>query len=141
MTDQERWNANESLLQSYRSIFISSVSFLLAVGAIVAEKSIAVLMAVAVVSVLMIWAIWFRVVRARHLIVDYYMYRSLNGVPKGLCGENDYVHKRDLRNTANKLLKITTNWRPTRWKIDLLIPFLFSVVWIALIVYGWCSNA
>jgi len=82
MTDQERWNANESLLQSYRSIFISSVSFLLAVGAIVAEKSIAVLMAVAVVSVLMIWAIWFRVVRARHLIVDYYMYRSLNGVPK-----------------------------------------------------------
>jgi len=32
MTDMEKWSINESLLQSYRSIFISSQSFPLAVG-------------------------------------------------------------------------------------------------------------
>lgn len=140
MTDQERWKANEALLQSYRSIFISSESFLLAVGAIVVEKSLAVLLAVAVVSLFMIWAIWFPVVRARHLIVDYYKYRSLKGPPDDLCTEDEYVHKRTLRRAANRLLGIRTNWRPTRWKIDLLLPILFSVVWITLIIYGWSRD-
>jgi len=141
MTDEERWSINESLLQSYRSIFISSESFLLAVGAIVTDKSITVLMATAFISVLMIWAIWFPVVRARHLIVDYYKYRSLSGVPTNLCTEADYVHNKVLRKAANEALKIETNWRPTRWKIDLLTPVLFSVVWIVLIAYGWSNKA
>ncbi len=32
-----RWSVNESLLQSHRSIFISSQTFLIAVGAILLE--------------------------------------------------------------------------------------------------------
>lgn len=43
MQDPQLWSINESLLQSYRSIFISSQSFLLAVGGIVVDKSTIVL--------------------------------------------------------------------------------------------------
>lgn len=51
--------------------FHFSQSFLLAVGAIVSGKSGVVLYATAAISLVMIWAIWFPVVRSRHLIVDY----------------------------------------------------------------------
>lgn len=137
MNDMEKWSVNESLLQSYRSVFISSQSFLLAVGAIVADKSTMVLLATAGVGTLMIWAIWFPVVVARHRIVDYYKYRA--SLPESrrpeLCSESDYVKDRTLRRKANEVLGLKTNWRPTRRKIDLLIPFLFSFVWIVLLLY------
>ncbi|MDP2993334.1 MAG: hypothetical protein Q8N82_08295 [Deltaproteobacteria bacterium] len=137
MADIE-WNINEMLLQSYRAIFISSQSFLLAVGAMVYGKSTCVLLVTASISLLMIWYIWFPVVRARHLIVDYYKYRYkhralLSSVEwSKLCSEEQYVNDRNLRKEANKLFGIDSNWRPTRWKLDLFIPFLFSIIWIVL---------
>lgn len=135
MNDQDKWSINESSLQSYRSIFISSESFMIAVGAILLDKNFTVLVAIAVVSVLMIWGIWVPVVRSRHLIVDYYKYRSMKAEPVvGLCEERDYVHDRQLRNKANQLLGIKANWRPTRWKIDLLTPILLTVMWILIVV-------
>lgn len=137
MADLEKWSINESLLQSYRSIFISSQSFLLAVGAIVSGKSTIVLLATAFISLLMIWAIWFPVVRARHRIVDYYKYGATLPEPGrfALCSEKEYVHNKEMRTKANKAFGIRGNWRPTRWKIDLLTPVLFSIVWIVLITH------
>lgn len=143
MTDaQDRWSINESLLQSYRSIFISSQSFLLAVGAIVSGKNAAVLFITAVVSLAMIWLIWFPVVTSRHKIVDYYKFVArLSETDKlRLCSEHEYVHNRALRSSANKLFGIDTNWRPTRMKIDLLIPVSFTLIWIVLIVYELCAS-
>jgi hypothetical protein len=130
MADMDRWSINESLLQSYRSIFISSQSFLLAVGAIVSGKSDVVLYATAAISLIMIWAIWFPVVRSRHLIVDYYKFGMMD-----FCGEDDYVNKSDVRNNANKQFKIETNWRKTRKKLDLYTPILVSLVWVVLVIY------
>lgn len=137
MGDQEKWAINESLLQSYRSIFISSQAFLLAVGAIVSGKSTLVLVVAAAISLLMIWAIGLPVVRSRHLIVDYYKHgASLSESARSeLCSERDYVHNRELRRKANVAVGIDTNWRPTRLKIDLMIPILFSCVWAALILH------
>ena len=136
MADTERWSINESLLQSYRSLFISSQSFLLAVGAIVAGKSTAVVLAVAVLSLLMIWAIWFPVVRARHRIVDYYKYGTSLPEPKRaeLCSEKQYVHNPELRKKANEAFGIETNWRSTRVKLAKqkqsrrVRPILYSVM-------------
>jgi len=136
MTDSELWIVNESCLQSYRSIFISSESFLLAVGAIVSDKGIWVLVVTAAISVSMIWFVWFPVVRARHRIVDYWKYRAaLRIVPSTLCSEKDYVLNKKLRGEANAALGIKTNWRPTRWKIDFLTPVLFSAVWVVLVAH------
>jgi len=134
---ENRWGINESLLQSYRSIFISSQSYLLAVGAIVSGKNTVALFTIALVSLAMIWFIWFPVVTSRHRIVDYYKFAiglaETNRLQ--LCSEHEYVHDRTLRTSANKLFGINTNWRETRLKIDLVIPILFSLIWIVLIVY------
>lgn len=140
MADTERWSINESLLQSYRSLFISSQSFLLAVGAIVAGKSTAVVSAVALFSLLMIWAIWFPVVRDRHRIVDYYKYGASLPEPKRaeLCSEKQYVHNPKLRMKANVAFGIETNWRPTRVKLDLLTPVMFTAIWAVLVIYDVC---
>lgn len=140
MADIEKWSINETLLQSYRSIFISSQSLLLAVGAIVSGRSHGVLYAIAAISLLMIWAIWFPVVRARHRIVDYYKYGDLLPETRrsGLCSEKQYVHDGRLRRKANELLGITTNWRTTRKKLDLLMPALISAVWLVLVIYEAC---
>jgi hypothetical protein len=137
MPDSENiWSINETLLQSYRSIFISSQSFLLAVGAIVLEKNNIVLFLLAGLSLFMVWFIWFPVVLSRHKIVDYYKYGSgLSQIDRTqLCSEHEYVHDRKRRDKANKLFGIRTNWRKTRWKIDLLIPIFISVIWIILII-------
>jgi len=135
--DLDKWSINETLLQSYRSIFISSQAFLLAVGAIVSGKNEVVLFSVAAISLLMIWVIWFPVVRSRHKIVDYYKCSSqLSETNRSqLCSEKEYVHNRKLRTQANQLFDIKTNWRETRFKIDLLIPICFSVIWTVLVIY------
>src|SRR5512139_2571148 len=99
---EDRYSANESLLQSYRSIFISSQSFLLAVGAIVSGKSPWVLYITTVLSLGMIWLLWFPVVRARHKIVDFHKFRTRLSADdqKQLCSEKEYVHDRKLRAKA-----------------------------------------
>lgn len=136
MADTEKWSINETLLQSYRSIFISSQSVLLAVGAIVSSKSPMVLYLIAAISLLMIWVIWFPVVRARHRIVDYNKFRNelSESERSELCSEKQYVHDYTLRKKANERLGIMTNWRSTRKKLDILMPALISLVWLVLVV-------
>ena len=135
MNEFEKYQANEDLLQSYRSIFISSESFLLAVGAIFLEKSFLLLLITSVVGLIMIWFLWFPIVHARHLIVDYYKFQAMGSFPENgsVCTLHDYVHNRTLRKKANKTLGIKSNWRETRVKVDLYLPILFSIVWVGLI--------
>lgn len=136
MGDLERWNVNETLLQSYRSIFISSQSFILAVGAIVLDKSTFILAAIAIMSLIMIWVVWFPVVVSRHKIVDFYKYRALKPADIPDCSESEYVHDQGKREQANEVFGITTNWRKTRIKLDLFIPIMFTLVWLLLVGYA-----
>ena len=142
MDTLDKWAVNESLLQAYRGTFISSQSFLLAVGAIVSGKSPSLLYFTGAVGLLVIWYIWFPVVRARHRIVDYYKYSAaLNATDLlTLCSEDDYVKLSDRRAEANALFKLETNWRITRRKMDIGMPVLFSVVWLALVVHEVCGS-
>ncbi len=75
------WSANEGLLQSYRSTFVASQSFLVTVGAIlVTDKATSWLLAlIAGLALFMIWCIWHRVVVSRFLRVDYYKYQATKG--------------------------------------------------------------
>jgi len=136
MDDTTRYSVNESLLQSYRSIFISSQSFLLAVGAIAVDKSTIILFATAIISLVMILWIWLPVVVSRHRIVDYYKFGADLPHDKraALCTEKEYVHNRALRKEANATFRLRTNWRPTRLKLDVAIPGLFFLLWIALVI-------
>lgn len=133
----DRWAINESLLQAYRSTFISSQSFLLAVGAIYTGKSHSLVYITAAVGFSVIWFIWFPVVRARHRIVDYYKYSAgLNAEEISLvCTEHEYVHVGARRASANAIFKIKTNWRRTRLKLDMGMPILFSIVWLGMVMH------
>lgn len=138
MADLDRWSINESLLQSYRSLFISSQSFLLAVGAIMVGKDRVILWCVGGFGLVMIWLMWFPAVRARHRIVDYYKFAAALAPDQraGLCSEGTYVNDRAARRAANALFGIDTNWRQTRLKLDLLTPVMFTAVWLVLLLNG-----
>jgi len=127
---ETKWNTNESLLQSYRSIFISSESFLVAVCALLWTQSMIILFVITILSLLIIWFIWFPVVVSRHRIVDYYKY-NMEGVeffekPTPLR----YVKDRKYRSQLNKKIGLKSNWRDTRIKIDLLLPAIYTLLWI-----------
>jgi len=129
----EKYSIYESLLQSYRTIFISSQSFLIAIGAILldSDNPFWLLFTVFVLALVIIWVLWFPVVRARARLVDYYKF----GFDSNKLGkdEDDYVHDKEFRNKVNKEVN-KINWRPTRRKIDIYLPILFTIIWFALIV-------
>jgi hypothetical protein len=146
MNLETKWSVNESLLQSYRSIFISSQSFLLAVGAVLVEQYPYLNIVIAGLSLLMIWWIWIPVVKARRRIVDYYKYAlKLNDEQSVLFLqrfiEHDYVKDGTQRREANQFLqeaigekKPITDLRETRKKIDIYLPIGFSIIWLLFII-------
>ena len=132
-----KWSVNESLLQSYRSIFISSQSFLIAVGAIFFDKSTSLLFILAGISILMIWYIWFPTVVVRHRIADYY--KHIIDLPENkivkLCTDSIYATNKIEREKANKIFNLQKGeWRLTRIKIDLILPVLFTIIWVCIVV-------
>ena len=133
-----RWNTNETLLQSYRTIFISSQSFLIAVGAVLlAEQTCIWLFSlITALALFMIWGLWFQIVRTRHKVVDYYKFQLGGEEAKKEfdgCSESDYITKKKQRKKINAALK-KKNWRLTRIKVDFILPCLFSLIWLALLV-------
>ena len=143
------WSINESLLQSYRSIFIASQSFLIAVGAILwgnKDFPFFLFFLITVLALIIIWCLWFRVVLCRHKIVDYYKFQlgSKASKQKALkafaeCSEDEYIKKALKRKKINKLLG-KKNWRRTRVKMDLLLPGIFTSIWLILII-SKCDNS
>lgn len=130
-----KWSVNESLLQSYRSIFISAESFLLAVAVFSIEESTLFFYISSVIAVLIIWVFWFPIVRSRHLIVDYYKYalELSDKNRENLCSEKEFVQKSENYLETKRTLGIKKHWRLTRIKMDLLLPILFSIFWLALV--------
>lgn len=137
-----RWSVNESLLQSHRSIFISSQAFLIAVGAILleADKPKWLLQLIALSGLIIIWWFWVMVVINRARIADYYKFQ-LNDEFKTYfdkCSETDYVKNKDnKRKSINKAIG-KSNLRVTRWKMDVGLPIIFSLIWLALLIVRNC---
>ena len=137
-----KWEVNENLLQFYRSIFISSQSILIAVGAILFNKQFPPLAfkIIALLAVFTIWYLWFPVVRARHLTVDYYKFQlSNNNKIFKKCKESEYLKDRQKRKKINFELE-KTNWRLTRLKMDLFLPIIFTIIWIILFTTAYSKQ-
>jgi hypothetical protein len=139
---ERMWDANERLLQSYRLIFISSQSFMLAVGALFWGKSLFVLVATALISLGIVWGVWVPVVFARHRIVDYYKHASRLTEPQRqqLCSEAEYVSNARSRGQANELLNIRNNLGITRIKIDIVIPAAITLVWVIFVTSAYLAR-
>jgi len=134
MNHENRWSVNESLLQSYRSIFLSSQSFFLAIGVLLAQWNILLFIASFIVAQYVIWKVWKEVVYSRALIVDFHKYQTDQDVDPG-CTEKQYVEDPQLREKANRVFNLDTNDRDTRIKMDTYLPNIYSGLW-AIIFLG-----
>ena len=139
------WAVYEANVQAYRSIFLSWQSILLAIGAIVLEKSLLFTIIIASFALIQIWYIWFRVIYVRILIVDFHKFCidkkfDIHGnlLPSVLepINEEEYATKRKIRNLINKKMGDDFhNIRLTRFKVDILILVMLTVVWCIFIIY------
>lgn len=145
---ETKWSTYEANVQAYRSNMIASQSFLLAVGALLLEKSFVLLSVCVAVAMIQLWYIWFRVIWARTKIVDYYKFDLRNrydarGNPaeneEDFLDEDTFIHNAKVRNHVYENLgmykkKLKQKFRTTRFKLDVLIPVSFSVIWLGMLV-------
>lgn len=149
--EEVEWSTYESNVQSYRSNMIASQSFLIAVGAILFKQNICLEFLCILVALFQLWFIWFRIIRVRTIIVDFYKFKLGNIFDRygNLRSEKDvnplledvYVRNRSIRKKVNNKLaelysnkKYKHNMRATRCKIDLCIPISFTFIWIAFLL-------
>ncbi|MAT45596.1 MAG: hypothetical protein CL609_24970 [Anaerolineaceae bacterium] len=132
------WKMNESLLQSYRSTFMISQSIFLVVGVLLLPPYVPLwlMIGVAVINLVIIWYIWFRTVRSRALVVDYYKIQLMYDFSNhhDFC-ETVSIYELNIkkRKLMNKAAGLTRNWRKTRLKLDLGLPIIYSLLWIAFV--------
>jgi len=128
--NRDQYSINESLLQSYRRIFISSASFLLAVGIFASNQENLLLFYIIIgMNLLLILWGWVPIVKVRAKIVDYYKYYIYQDTEYNLEG---FLETREVRNKAYQSVEEKGPWRLTRIKIDIVLPSMFVVVWLVL---------
>lgn len=157
------WSVYDSMIQSYRSSMIASQSLLLAVEAVTLEKSSLIGFIVCIIGLIQLWYIWFFVVKNRAIISDFYKYNAFydfvqridingNEIPEDKkvskeykLNEDVYVESKSIRDRANSKLaeieknsKLKSNCRPTRCKLDIIMPISFTVIWMSFIALHIC---
>lgn len=147
-SNEAKWVASDSTVQAYRSNFLASQSFLLAVGAILLGKSALLVFLVAGLALLSIWYIWFRVITIRKRVADYYQFgigdrfnitstQYIKDKEKRRDVYNAITDSWDrsehLPNGTTKKEKFKTN-RLTRLKLDIFIPIIMTLVWVGFII-------
>ena len=136
MSHDTQWAVYEANVQAYRGSFNSAQAILLAFGAIIFGENTGLFTFIAVVAVLQIWYIWFRVIRTRILIVDYHkiFVDPKYQPPEHDIGETAYVKDKDARRAFNQAAKMRSNWRLSRVKMDILLPILYTLLWCAMLI-------
>lgn len=159
MSNQEisnKWSTYEAHIQSYRANMIASQSFLLAAGIFSVDK-VVLSCTCAAIAIFQLWFIWFRVIRARTIIADFYKFslgcrfdncgcivNKSTEQCENLLDEDMYLKNSALRKKVNKALaeyegkpKLKYNMRRTRVKIDLILPISFTILWVILCLYSF----
>jgi hypothetical protein len=161
--NQTKWSTNENLCNSYRGLSVSSNSFLLAVGAILVSNNLhwGLMLGLFALAMTCMWYIFFRIIYIRNIITDYYkfelvLYFNNNGEKlfrnDNQLQESTYVRKRGIRKKVNNLITKGNipswdynekfgNLRTTRLKLDLILPALYSVIWVIIVSYSFIQSA
>ncbi len=144
--DENKWSTYESNMQAYRSCFLSSQSIMLAVGAVLLDKSKIAIIIIAVLSMFQILFVWVPVIYKRSLIVDFHKYNMAKKFDKkgNKIRKNNkhhlteiiYCNNRKVRKKVNSKMsknicngKTFVNIRKTRMKIDIIIPISMISLW------------
>ena len=154
------WTLYDTNVQSYRSNMIASQSLLLAVAAIFYEKAVVLAIVICIVGLINQWYIWWRVIQSRAIISDFHKFNSLYELSikvnnKGdvwedgdlYLSEQTYVSNRSVRQKANNWIvaqtgnkKFKTNYRITRIKLDIILPIMFSIIWVLILWFSVISS-
>lgn len=149
-----KWSTYEANVQAYRSCMIASQSFLLAAGTFSIERVVLGCACVGI-ALFQLWFIWFRVIRTRTIISDFYKFdlgskfndcgQDITTVIKSdgeLLNEDTYLKNKKIRKKVNATLaelkkepKLKHNMRYSRIKIDLILPISFTILWIIIFLY------
>lgn len=127
-----KWEVNESLLQSYRGVFIASQTLFISAVELTKENPLLnfVIIAIAIFQL----CIGFTVVRARSKVVDFYKFNLSIYYPlsvyRDIDKEDVYVVNAKVRLKTNKNIPAESNQRQTRKKIDYWIPSSFLLIWV-----------
>ena len=157
------WSVYDSMIQSYRSSMIASQALLLAVEAVMFEKQSFIGVIVCVIGLMQLWYIWSPIIKKRAIISDFYKYSAFydfvqridisgNEIPKDKevskeykLNEDVYVESKSIRDRANSKLaeieknsKLKSNCRPTRRKLDIIMPISFTIIWFFFLVLQIC---
>ena len=124
-----KWEVNESLLQSYRGVFIATQSLFITAVQIAGPGPIRYVLIL--IAIFQLW-IGCNVIDARAKVVDFYKYnmstsKFLNKI-KIEKREGEYVKNHCVRLQVNGEFNIKT-WRETRCKFDIAIPLTFMGIW------------
>lgn len=156
-TDQ--WSTYEANVQSYRGLAVSAQSLFLAVGAILLEDRLVPFLVVFAFAMLATWWVFFPVIFARTAVVDFHKFdlaKSFDRAGRPAPGSTDPLRETEYARVTNRALRravygaVTSDrrarlgpdaepfrtLRQTRLKLDLILPLMFSVVWVTFAVYA-----
>ena len=154
MHNDESWPAYEANLQAYRTNFLLSQSVMLAVGAIIMDKSLLALLLVAIISVFQICYIWIPVIYYRALLVDFHKHGlgerfddrgdPLDENSRSKLTELSYCKNIEVRKKVNLYLSEEVvrerpfrNLRTTRKKMDAVLPVSMLLIWGVYLLYAF----
>lgn len=154
------WALYDSITQTYRSNMLASQAILMAVTAIFYGKSWILVVMTCILGLFNQWFVWYPVIRSRALISDFHKFNAkfnfsqdvaINGEKRKPPNSKEiteqvYVRNKEVRKKANAVLakktrqeKYKTNWRPTRKKLDIVLPVSFSIIWLVILVLSTVS--
>lgn len=151
MNSDNSWAINDANLQSYRNMYLSSQSIMLAVGAILIEKGLILIILLSIIALFQIYCIWVPIMHYRGLIVDFYKFKlgehfDWNGdfveeIAEHPLTDSIYCNNKKIRVKVNYLYSVNiykekpfSNYRKTRLKLDLFMPISMTLMWILYII-------
>lgn len=154
MNSDNSWAINDANLQSYRNMYLSSQSIMLAVGAILIEKGVILVVLLAIIALVQIYWIWVPIMYYRGIIVDFYKFKlgehfDWNGdfveeIAEHPLTDSIYCDNKKIREKVNYLYydkvykeKPFSNRRTTRCKLDILMPISMTLMWVLYIVIAY----
>jgi hypothetical protein len=141
------WQIQESLLQSYRSLFLTSQSIIFAIGSIVAadDKMKVVFLPMLILGIVLLY-FWHDLGTLRGLDVSYFqmqLMKAENGKSVGnLMLEFKVWQGLGKKEKRDRLKEFGLHRSKTRLWLEDLVPLLFLVLWICLagiVFFAWFS--
>lgn len=135
----------ESLLQSYRGMFLATHAILLSVAAFTSKGSPFLLhLALGGLAIFLISYCWIPIAYHRGLAVSYMQWLLMN---PARIGDNPFEQLKRFQKDDEYYRRISADGGfrnlkggPTRLKMDWIVPFLFLALWVGLMIWKICRQ-